>query len=349
MVSLEESVRRSVKELNYQLHRDLSEKDKYKYYDDLDGLIHIINFYELPVTIPDELYGIFDDIDFDNYEYIDQLIFRDIFHNNRDINRKLLELENTVSDINKDNKPGILKETISFNQCSDLVEEFLKDYDYDMYKFFKSLKEKHLIFPTTNSTDYEGMTYQINALKKSYVFVRYDGTINSAITLIHEVTHAYLSSFLYDEDYSELTIREYNNLEEVNSEFMELVFADYLYNKGIMRHDVASFSRSIPIVLGKDLKRYKEVLLSKTSDEVHADEDLLGRYLNNEAYAYGQVLGLDYFYHYLDDPKTTKYNLLSMSLDSSSKPRIALIENYGLSKDSLSNPEPLKEYVKRYK
>ena len=316
---------KNVKSINraYRLLTCLSEHDE------------IVNFNDLKVNYPKEYEY---EVSKFTKEYDKFLNTLSIYYTYLSYNRLLYTHHRLCSAYDKiedmfDNKfiPD-LKTPVSLDKSVDLVAEFFVEYDLDVAKFFLELiRDKKVYF--TNDKTGSGTTYNMSEKSDVYVFVTPENNIRDAITLTHEVMHAYIEEQQKTINDAEFTNTYIVNYFEVYSIFIELVFVKYLKDKKMYEDDLNCHIKRYLISITEDAKIFKE---SEYTDSF------------NERYVYGFAIALHFYKQYLVNPKEAKENILKFMLETKERDKVEMLNDYGLNIENIQNEKKLQRYVKRY-
>ena len=162
-----------------------------------------------------------------------------------------------------------------------LAGEFFKYYDKDLYEFFNlELNRKHyfdwLLEPTTG-----GCTIDIPVKDKSYILLNslFEDNVMKASIVAHETIHAYFNHLQKYRDYDAVLKSQINNLNEVYSTFIQLVFVDWLKKINYKSRDLHALDNYNKFLL----KDFNEALSSKLYQfEDFLDRETLDDYYHNE-------------------------------------------------------------------
>ena len=220
-----------------------------------------------------------------------------------------------------------------------IVNDFFYNYDKDVKKHFDYLNSNNLIqLADLSSNKYSGINFSFYSKNINYILISNINSINLPITLVHEVIHSYVNSFLQGINYDESFNININALGEVYSHFIELVFYEYLKEKNINKTDLNTFKLMENNMLISYLRRY--------NDNFPGISDM-NEYQSSEIYAYGILLAVHYFNNYLHNPSITKDDILNMSIDSKKYNKHILLNNYGLSENKLNDHKVLTKFLSR--
>lgn len=163
----------------------------------------------------------------------------------------------------------------------ELAGEFFKYYDKDMYDFYNlELKRGHyfdwMLDPSTG-----GCTIDVPIKDKSYILINnlYDDNIMKATVVAHETIHAYFNHLKKFSNYDNIINAQINNLNEVYSTFIQLVFSEWLKKINFRQGDISMLDNYHKYLL----KEFNESFSSKLyTFESFLDEKTLRDYYDNE-------------------------------------------------------------------
>lgn len=220
---------------------------------------------------------------------------------------------------------------ISYTEVFELVSDFFKNYDKDIFCHYNKLIDGNFIYRCDSLDESFATTFNLTTQGCDYIL--FDGTDSNIVlasTIVHEVIHSYINSFLRNISFEERIKFNINALDEVYSHFIEFAFLHYLKDSN---YD-SLVTKNLNDFLNFSLANY---LYYFNDSFNNFNEDNFDDYVISEIYAYGSLMGLHYFYKYLESPVLTKKNILSMTLDSTKYDKMYLLNNYGLSKDEICN------------
>ncbi len=339
-------------ELDKKFRKTKSEKLRMSLLDDVDILFSLINENDLDLKIPYTLK------DLEKFQYDNRLYNKkqDLIENNYNTMFKTnYEISSLYQDL--EYKYGYkiydkIKNSLTFDESIELAEKFFESYDKDIYKFLEYLKDNNYIYKypksIKNDTDYSyisGATYPLKYIGQSYIFVRDTNDISCVSTIIHETIHAYLFTFDYKNSYEENLIEDINNLYEVYTEFIEILFLEYLKKSDFSQKDIDTTGTNINYVMINQLKEFNKIL-SKDKRLIIDNESEYNYYKSVEVYVYGKILARHYLYEYFKNPNKTKDNLTNLYIDSKKYDKHYLLNNYGLKENNLKKPKVLLKHMK---
>lgn len=217
------------------------------------------------------------------------------------------------------------------NEIFNIVSDFLRNYDEDVFSHYNNLVNGRYIYRCDSLDDSYAKTFNLMTQRCDYIL--FDGTeanIFLSSTIVHEVIHSYINSFLRNISFEERLKFNINALDEVYSHFIEFAFVNYLKNSNYDSLITKNLNDFLNFSLANYLYYFNDSL-NNFSEENFDD------YVISEIYAYGSLMGLHYFYKYLESPVLTKKNILNMTLDSTKYDKMYLLNNYGLSTDEICN------------
>lgn len=230
-----------------------------------------------------------------------------------------------------------------------LVEIFLKQYDKDIYSFYKSLIKSDNIFVFPLETGTVDSTFSFPTEELSIVYYSNKNTIETALTIVHETIHAYINSFHYNSTLEQVSLQNINNLQEVYTETIELFFLDFASKINYDKKDIIKIQALTNFLMMKDLTEYNKILASFEAEDITSNEKVYLEFLEHECYSYGKVMSKHYYDLYQSDPMYAKENLLRLSIDSSLKEKKILLNNYGLEEHNLWSTKKLTKHLKKGK
>lgn len=291
----------------------------------IDEIIKLLN---LDINVPEEMI-IFSD---ENDLLIDEdpnfwINYNEMYETNKSISKLYKHLPNltynpTFSMINIEN---ILI----------LLSNFFSLYDKNIFNHYKKVLDKKLIYICPNIEDAYAKTFTLNSEKCSYILISKENqNILFAQTLAHEIIHSYINTFLYDISPKERFKYHINSLDEVYSHFIELIFIDYLKKINYDKKEIKNLKDYTNFTLGYYLSSFGEVF--KNKDDLNLED-----YIIYENYSYGMLIAFHYYINYHKNPDKTKQDILNMTLNSASKDKHFLLNNYSLSEEDICNPKIL--------
>lgn len=224
-----------------------------------------------------------------------------------------------------------------FEKSVDYSCDFLYSFDKDIYNFFVDLFNSPRFIFVEGMDNYAGWALRNNYLVDSYTVIIPSYTISDFFSIIHETMHSYNFKLIKNSSIKEHDRLTTNSLQEAPSFFIERVGMDYLDKVGFDDKDITKlrkvFDRETIYLLGE----YKEILQGNYFE----CED----YLFNESYSYGRVLAYHFYDNYLKNPKETVDNIKKFMVDYKIYEREHMLNNYGLNKSSIINPQKLTKHM----
>jgi oligoendopeptidase F len=133
--------------------------------------------------------------------------------------------------------------SLSHDECYKIAYQFAHEYDNEYYELLKNMHDDNRL----NIIDFKKCKFYfvsffqwIPYLKKSYVFINDFGSLNTIKAILHEVQHAFeceLTAYRFPH-------KNDSYFSEVTPLFIELVFVDYLKNKGLFKKEIAELEKS---------------------------------------------------------------------------------------------------------
>jgi len=120
---------------------------------------------------------------------------------------------------------------ISDKEYFDLVNDFIKNFDKNMYDFYNVMLKKRLIELNPDKfmdVSARGITHPVCSEGISYINSRFDNTTKNLITLPHEIGHAF--QFGEEKNLKKSYAKVMSVFREAYPIFIELAFCDYLKN-----------------------------------------------------------------------------------------------------------------------
>ncbi len=224
-----------------------------------------------------------------------------------------------------------------------LASDFFENYDKDIFSHYNKLIDGNFIYRCDCLEDSYATTF--NLMTEGYDYILFDGTSSNIVlsmTLVHEVIHSYINTFLRNISISQRLKYNVNALDEVYSHFIEFVFLKYLKD--------INFDSSVTNNLNNFLNFSMANHLCYFNDSFNSfNENDLYDYVTSEIYSYGCLIGLHYFHKYLESPLITKENILNMTLDSIKFDKRYLLNNYGLDENEICDYKVLVNHLNTYK
>ena len=303
-------------------------------------LLEIAFLEDLDIKVPKEIDYELDKI---NLDCLDNIYSKQFFENLNKMfhyNEKLTKIGDYLSERYQPSSY-----TYNYTQKLDIAESvrlttnFFKQYDTDIYNYFQNLKNGTHFIITNKLNDTLGTTYQSNYLIKSYVCIGLEETIIDSLTIAHETIHSYImekNRYIPPQESNQESI---NNLHEVYSMFIELLFIDYLKQIKYSPKDI----RTLEIINDVELINNLYQLDINLHDDFNYQD-----YIKSEAYAYGSILAYHFYNNYLQNQTTTKQNIQNFMLESKSHNKSYMLNNYGLSKNKILQPQTITKYLDKH-
>lgn len=222
----------------------------------------------------------------------------------------------------------VLFHKIDIKDTIKITEDFLKQYDEEIYDLFEKMLKNNRIFLGNSSSN--GVTITGNYLMDPYIIIAPGNTIDDSITLIHEIFHAHISKKIETMNDSEDTLNMVNNYFEVYSIFSELLSCDYLEK----------------IKYTSDTKMYSGLILKSLCDSLDNFKKNEYNDIDSERYSYGYVLAYHFYNQYKKDPEQAKKNIMSFMMDSKDHFKMELLNSNGLNSKEILNPQKIEKNVK---
>lgn len=245
--------------------RNCKSKSMYNIYlYELDSLYYLCNQIDL------KEYPKLEDYSYKSFEinddklmkkYMKQLLKDKKYHLEFIKNEKNIDREKSKNELNY-----VIDNNINMEQIIEIMLEFLKDYDIELYNIFVKLyNENRIIINNTENYDCtsELLTpaYTINSYGSftPYMVIKYTDDLDDSVNIIHELGHIY--------DYMQIRSnkvsmqKKINCLEEVIYYYLQFVYTDYLSKKKIFDRNIANlyYGYSAPYIeyIGKIKEEYE--------------------------------------------------------------------------------------------
>ena len=233
------------------------------------------------------------------------------------------------------------EEKLRLKDFIDIVYSFASSYDEKFYKIAhemitdEKISVKNDSRCSTLNTIYDG---------DNYILISGPFKIESAGSLIHELGHVYCHRMLDNRSKSQLYNDELS-FYEFYSEFVEMLFYDYVRENNIKRRD-ALFSENAMLA---SLEYYLVDLYDAYElRNISVDEDTLDVVNDAYEYSYGIVLAMYMANRYYEDKKDviTRCNefMFMQGLNDSTKE----LNTLGITKDELLNGHALEKRLVRH-
>ncbi len=344
-VNLEDRIRKELARLKKNIEKTKSPQLILYYVRGFEGLKDFVIDNRLPIDIPS--------VDYDwNYlanELDDSNSFINSYNQMYKTNIKISNMGRHLFDKYGFFMLGDYTQRIEVNDAALIAYDFLNLYDEEVAAcYLKLIKEESVRYIDKDGPFICGATYDIKPMNSSLINLYDSETIDLAGTIIHEVIHAYVNSKRVDKDYAS----EFNylimNLMEVYSEFIELVFLDYLEKIHFPKKDILAYGSKYNASLMCDLMNFGEIIYSYGANDILSSETLYSDYTGLSRYVYGRIMGYLYYERYLKKPEHTKKQILQMTLDSTKYDKKYLLNNYGLHDKDLYNEQKLTRSMQRF-
>lgn len=347
MTELEKKVQKYLYNIARSIKNTKSEKRLFELYSELSRLNMIIMTNKLKVKLPISVDYYFDH-DYDFSEKINSSIYN-----------KTIEKEKSMDLTDK--KVGIVgnklfekfglreyfgkSKQVDFDEAMNLSLEFFDYYDKDILKHFKELIDKNLIHKASIIDDgiTSGFTATIASQRESIIVIHDKESITLPSTIIHETFHSYVESFLYDIKYEERERRYINNLDEVITNFSELLFSQFLEEIKYDNDSIKYLQRSSADFLIYILSEFGQKDNFEFSDILKDFE----MYREIEGCTYGSLLSYHFLNNYNKDFKT-KDDILNFSLDVKDYDKKYMLDNYGLSLDTITDSKKIEKILSKH-
>jgi len=352
MTEIEKKVQKCLYDIESKFKTTRSEKSKLMLLQDADALYDLIDEQFLNVEIPRTLK------DLKEYTYSDKLFnkevesfktnFDEMFETNISLAENYIDLERKYGKIvysKYDTK-------ISFEEALSEARRFFDYFDKEILKHFDYLVSNGIFQKFEFDMGVNGVTYPINFNGKSFITIQDEESVATIATIIHETVHSYLTKFINNLSYEEDLKYNVNNLSEVYTEFIEIIFLDYLEKSKYTRRDIDYVGTAINSCFIEQLKEFHDLLEQSEETEIfdfkYENFPYNDNYYICERYSYGKVLARHYFYEYFKNPSKTKDNITNLTIDSKTYNKSYLLNNYGLKEDNLSNTKILEKHMQRH-
>ena len=264
--------------------------------------------------------------------------------------KEYIKLNDGITELS--DNPDIYKkefqEKVELEKSKDLAGDFFMHFDTDLYLYYNNLRNNNLIIKpkSFDNNAIDGCTMFVSKNKINPFIVEYCNCFLDAVVIVHETMHSYLiNKILYNISYDEYSRYLINNIDEVGPIFMEMLFLDYIDNKGLYKEDVRIMK----------YENFDDYCYFYTSLEDSLNEYLYGPREDAEyeapAFDFVEKEGLGYLYafmfykRYLENGN--KNILYSFYNDAKYLTKKELLEKYKLTANNLEDLESLKEYIRR--
>lgn len=260
--------------------------------------------------------------------------------NNYDFNLKFAKMSDKLINRYVMNGDYVSLRYVPFNKSLEIADSFLKSFDKDIYEFFKKLINSPRFVLIDNVSNYEGWSLRNNYLVDSYTIIVPYYFISDFISIIHETMHSYNFELIKNSSIKEHDRLTINGLYEVPSFFIEHVGLDYLKDINYNVDEINKLDSVFDMELIYLLEEFKELLLNGYSE--------YGDYLYKETYSYGRILSYHFYDQYLKDKEGTIKRLKKFMVDYKNYDRNYLLNNYGLNKSNITNPQMLTKHIDKH-
>lgn len=340
MSDLERVVQSDICKVVDELKRCTSRELYYDLVAKLYYLFELVELKELKIDIPKEA----------NYEYskrdneprkldFEKSYFSDAA-NNYSYNLKLAKISDKLMSRYIYDGKYITLRYVPFETSLGLAEKFLKHFDENIYNHFMNLINSPRFVLIKDAGNYEGWQLRNNYLVDSYTIIIPSFYITDFVSIIHETMHSYNFEMIKNCLIKEQDNITKNALYEAPSFFIEHVGLDYLkminYNIDEIEKLKSMFDKELIIQLGT----YKQLLENEYVE--------FSEYLYYETYCYGRILSYHFYDNFLKDSKKTLENIKKFMYDYKNYDRDYLLNNYGLNKSSIINPQKLTKYMDKH-
>jgi hypothetical protein len=353
MTEFEEKISKYLREANQKFKQCKSPKLKRFYYLDIKGLLDLIIDNGLNIDVE----SIFKrtDIIFDISSLEDKYeeSFLHNYYECEKVNNRIGNLGVYLDNIYGYGYTKKYKNRMSIDEGMRLCYDFLTYYDKDISRFFKSMLDKGNIFLGGNlggssNLVFDGCTYSFKSQDEPFILANTFENVYFPNIMAHELIHSYID-YSSDDNTFEKNCREAtNNLYEVYSRFIELVFAHYLEEKHFNQNDIDTLHLTYDNTLIDTLCNYNSYIKFFDGEMIISNDFFYSDFDTCEVYSYGGVLAYHYFEQYLNNPERAKDNITNFSLDYRNYDRKHLLNNYGLQEDNLGKSRVLVKHMKNH-
>lgn len=185
----------------------------------------------------------------------------------------------------------------------ELFKQFINNNKLNIKNTYKKITNYNGIKYISSNNFYYGATIYIPSLKKNFIKVCNTKNIYKYSVLVHELGHAKIN---FIENKINLN-RQKSSLEESYPIFLELVFSDYIKDKGFLEE-----SFQIKYLIYNQIKQCIKELNDEVFDYLHYDENrYVDRFIFDNKYELlkNLLLGLQLYYMYLNNPDLTLIKL----------------------------------------
>lgn len=272
-------------------------------------------------------------------KYMKQLLKDKKYHLEFSNNEKIIDIEKSKNELNY-----VIDNNINMDQIIEIMLEFLKDYDIELYNIFVKLyNENRIIINNTENYDCtsELLTpaYTINSYGTftPYMVINYTDDLDDSVNIVHELGHIY--------DYIQVRSnkinmqKKMNCLDEVISYYLQFVYTDYLSKKKIFDKNIDNlyYGYSAPYIeyIGKIKEEYSIL------DKYNIYDSYIDEYLN---YTYGVAIAYHFLEKYKVDPEKTKNDINNFIMLNGQYNMMEMLDIFNL-KEELLDSKILKKYL----
>lgn len=350
MTEFEEKIKKYLYDANKMLQSSKSKKLSISFTDDIYTLLSIIQSNHLDVDYDSILKYTTYDFDDSSVEKKFDEYFLHNYNECLDVNNKIGDLGTYLNNLYGEGYYKKYKVPMDMHDTVKICSNFFDFYDKDISNHFKYMLDKHNIFMggVFLEEGITGCTFSLSSQTEPFIVLNDYKDITLSNILVHEVIHSYLENSFNDKSFENISQKHSNNLDEVYSRFIELVFRLYLDEIRFNENDREALSLSGDNTLIDLLYGYNYMLKNFDSKAILNDPDLYYDYMNYEVYSYGGVLAYHYFDEYLRNPESCKENIGKLSIDSKKHDRKYLLNNYGLKEKNLGKSRVLVKHMKNH-
>ncbi|MBQ6477308.1 MAG: hypothetical protein IJI43_02620 [Bacilli bacterium] len=347
---LDDLLERYLNQIKLLIRGRQSDKVLFELRNEVYSLFQAMDMSGIQFTVPDRVMAAMHRGDDSQIDRAIRELFVVNFYKTLDLNKKVTSI---VDDAHMTVGDGYFldhKKPMPIEEIGDLVDSFFGEYDEDMQKFFEErLKDEKIYFIKNNDEYYEGMTFFIDSQNDTFLLAEYDGTINSAVILAHELAHAYSKKYI-NNTFEQKIFAYINDLDEVYSKYMEYVFIDYLKKIHFNKKEIKTLEVNSDMNLIGFLDDYKEFIDQYESNpkDIYNDDSLLFPFIDSEQYSYGQIVGYNFFNNYLKDKDKTKSDILDFVSDTGKYDKTYMLNHYGLNEKEVTSSKKLVKDMKKH-
>ena len=318
-------------------------KNKKLYYDlllKLHYLKELINCTGLEFVFPKEYYYEINKNNIDCIRKKYDIVMEDRINYYLDFNKKITKMSNTLNNRYVEMGGEFNLKYIPFNESFKLANDFLKEFDIDIYNHFINLVNSPRFIELDYINESDGFVLRNNYLVDSYTVIYKGYYLADFLSIIHECMHSYNFSLIKNASSNEQDLITYNSLFEVPSFFIEHVGLDYLEKRNIYKGEVAKLRIIFDLELLYFLKEFKKIIDDNICD--------INEYLNNECYSYGMILSYHFYDNYLKDKNKTMTDLKKFMVDFKNYEKDYMLNNYGLNIIDIINSQKLTKHMDKH-